>query len=231
MKNLLYKKILFKKILFKKNLFKKIFLNILILISSAADSHIIFNVPLLTQTPELARGCETASLCMLLNYYGVKVTKLELAQKINKEPPITGYANGSEICGNPNKGFVGDMYELKNFGYGVYAAPVLALANNYIAAEALRDFSEIISRVKKNHPVWAIVNAEYKKLSEYDFYEWQTNEGKIKITYKEHSVLITGFDKDYIYFNDPLGLNNKSPRKDFIDAWEQMGRQAVSKKI
>ena len=214
-----------------KNILKKILLNILIFISPAAGSHIIFNVPLTTQTPELARGCEAASLCMLLNYYGVNITKMELAQKINKEPPITGYAGGSEICGNPNKGFVGDMYEPDNFGYGVYAAPILALANNYIAAEALHDFSEIINRVKKNHPVWVIVNAEYKKLPDYEFYEWKTEEGKIKITYKEHSVLVTGYDKDYIYFNDPLGLNNKSPRNDFIDAWEQMGRQAVSKKI
>jgi uncharacterized protein YvpB len=215
----------------KNLLLKKIFLNILIFISPATDSHIIFNVPETTQTPELARGCEVASLCMLLNFYGVKVSKLELARKINKEPAIRGYAGGSEICGDPNKGFVGDMYESENFGYGVYASPILALANNYIAAESLNDFPEILKRVKKNHPVWVIVNAEYKKLSKYDFYEWQTEKGKVKITYKEHSVLITGYDNDYIYYNDPLGLNNKSPRKDFIDAWEQMGRQAVSKKI
>lgn len=59
---------------------------------------------------------------------------------------------------------------------------------------------------------------------------WQTPEGEMEITYKEHSVIITEYDKQNIYFNDPIsGIKNRAALKEeFIEAWEQMGRQAVT---
>lgn len=37
------------------------------------------NVPIENQMPDLPNGCEVTSLAMLLNYYGIKVTKEDLA--------------------------------------------------------------------------------------------------------------------------------------------------------
>ena len=40
------------------------------------------NVPLERQLPDLPNGCEVTSLSMLLNYYDINVSKLELSSNI-----------------------------------------------------------------------------------------------------------------------------------------------------
>ena len=62
------------------------------------------NVPIENQMPDLPNGCEVTSLAMLLNYYGINVTKEDLAQKIAHVSSYDG-----NYRGNPNKGFVGYM--------------------------------------------------------------------------------------------------------------------------
>ena len=50
------------------------------------------------------------------------------------------------------------------------------------------------------------------------------------MTYSEHSVCITGFDRDkrVIYVNDPYGYKNREVDwNDFAAAYKQMGKQAV----
>ncbi|MGE7609799.1 hypothetical protein ACQKML_24815 [Peribacillus frigoritolerans] len=40
------------------------------------------------------------------------------------------------------------------------------------------------------------------------------------ITKKEHSVLVTGYDENYIAFNDPMTVEvKKTPTNDFREAW------------
>jgi hypothetical protein len=44
---------------------------------------------------------------------------------------------------------------------------------------------------------------------------------------KEH--LVTGYDENYIYFNDPMTVEvKKTPINDFREAWIQMGKQAIT---
>src|SRR5258708_4474992 len=87
--------------------------------SAGAAQGVVLDIPLILQNPELNRGCEVTSLAMMLQYAGWNVDKMTLAQRIDKVPY---QENG--LYGNPNDGFVGDMYTFDNPGYGVYHAPV-----------------------------------------------------------------------------------------------------------
>jgi len=186
----------------------------------------ILDAPLINQmsSPRLYNGCEVTSLAMLLNANGIKVTKNELANQI-KRVPLT-YDNG--LHGNPNVGFVGNMEN--GPGLGVNHGPIYDLAKKY-AGNKVKDitnhsFDEIIKNIQAGHPVWVIINTKFQPIS--NFTEWNTPQGKVRITYSCHSVLITGYDKQHIYVNDPYGTKNKQLDRDqFIKAWEQMGKQAI----
>ncbi|MCM3729084.1 C39 family peptidase [Neobacillus cucumis] len=190
------------------------------------SSSIVLNVPLINQmaTPRLKNGCEMTSLAMVLNYHGVKVTKNTLANQVNKVPWT--YSNG--LRGNPNIGFVGDM--ANGPGLAVYNGPVLSLAKKYVGNKAVnltkKPFSEVLSYVGQGLPVWIITTTTFAPVS--NFQSWNTPQGPIRITFSEHSVVITGYDQNYVYINNPYGSKNQKLNKTtFMKAWEQMGSQAI----
>ncbi len=198
--------------------------------SLAAEAHV--DAPLIYQMPELQRGCEVTSLAMLLQSAGVDVDKMTLADEIIKDPSSFEIINHEIHFGNPNDGFVGDIVSFDHPGYGVYHGPVMNLAAHYLPGRLIDatggNFNDILKFVEMGSPVWVITNMEYQALDDDAFETWETEEGGIDITYKEHSVLITGFDEDTIYINDPLGEAEQVNKDDFIAAWEQMGQQAIS---
>ncbi|MEK5390394.1 C39 family peptidase [Margalitia sp. FSL K6-0131] len=191
------------------------------------------NVPSINQHPELDRGCEVTSLAMLLQSAGVQVDKLTLAKEIKKNPTPRTIKNGKIYYGDPNEGFVGNIYTYHKPGYGVYNKPIYELGNKFLPGKLINltghSFEDLKIYLSDDRPIWVIINTEYKKLPSAYFQSWYTKNGKIHITYKEHSVLITGYDKKYIYFNDPLtGQKNKAPANSFMEAWVQMGSQAIT---
>ena len=195
----------------------------------------LLSVPLIPQLPELPRGCEVTSLAMLLRYRGIEVSKIKLAQEVKRDPtPYSKDSNGRIQYGNPYDGFVGDMYDMKKNGYAVYHGPIVELAQEYCGEKAIDltgiQFEDILYFVEQGNPVWIITNSTYNSLSDEYFEMWHTPTGIVKVTKKLHSVVITGFNKDKIYINDPLS-NNKNRavnRKSFQLAWEQMGNQAMT---
>ena len=74
------------------------------------------DVPLENQYPELPNGCEVTSLSMLLQYYGIKVNKLNLSENIKH---VSSYTDDGKYRGNPHVGFVGYMSQAKA-GWCVY---------------------------------------------------------------------------------------------------------------
>lgn len=190
---------------------------------------VVLNVPLINQMddPKLYNGCEVTSLAMVLNYNGIDVTKSELADNIETVP--FQYDNGEH--GNPNAGFVGSVSGSTSTGLGVYHGPIYKLAKQY--ADNVYDltgsnFDTVVNKVEEGHPVWTITTTAFAPVS--DFESWDTPDGEIDVTYSEHSVCITGFDRDkrVIYVNDPYGYKNREVDwNDFAAAYKQMGKQAV----
>ncbi|MDR4899622.1 MULTISPECIES: C39 family peptidase [Bacillus] len=197
--------------------------------SNNDEKVMLSNVPLIQQLPELDRGCEVTSLAMMLQYAGVSVDKMKLANEIKK---VNFMEDG--VRGNPNEGFVGNIYTFSESGYGVYHGPLFQLAKKYLPNKAVdltgKSIEEIYKSVKAGHPVVMITNATYASLDEDEFTTWETNSGDVSITYNEHCVVLVGYDKESVYIRDPLddSLDVKVPRGKFEQAWVQMGSQAIS---
>ena len=195
------------------------------------ESVILSGVPHVAQNPELPRGCEVTSLAMLLNYVGIPVDKLTLAEQVAKDDTPLSRENGVTTYGSPNRGFVGSMTNMRENGLGVYHGPIFDLLKAYCpgAVDATDcGFDAVRYYLSKGRPVWVIVTSSFRVLPESAFETWQTADGELRITYSEHSVLLTGYDEAFVYFNDPLGGEGKAARAAFTAAWEQMGGQAVS---
>ncbi len=185
------------------------------------------------QLPELPRGCEVTSLAMILNYYGVDVDKIQLAEEVKKDPTPYSVQDGTIHFGNPYEGFVGDMYSLDTNGYGVYHGPIYELANTYLEGQVIDitgiSFEEMLQFVDKGYPIWTVVNGAFNALPDSEFEIWHTPTGIVKITKRMHSVVLTGFNNNQVYINDPLYYtgNRAIDLSGFKAAWEQMGSQAV----
>lgn len=93
-----------------------------------------------------------------------------------------------------------------------------------------QSFDAVYKQLDKGKPVWVVVTSEYRHVPSSYWMTWYTPSGTIKVTRKMHSVLITGYDNRFIYFNDPLATrkNSVAPKADFIAGWIQLGRQAIS---
>lgn len=190
------------------------------------------DTPVIPQLPELPRGCEVTSLAMLLDSAGVHADKMELAERVKKNPAKREIKDGNIYYGDPHNGFVGDMYTFEKPGLGVYHEPIMELAEAYLPGQIVnltgQTFEELKIPLSDGRPVWVIINTEYRELEDSYFQTWHTESGEIRITRKEHSVLITGYDEHFVYFNDPLKKNKKAPIKDFEKSWVQMGSQAIT---
>lgn len=202
---------------------------------TTTESPVLIHVPSIEQKPELYNGCEVTTLTMLLNWAGVTVDKLQLANKIQKDNTKADENEDGNIVywGDPNRGFVGDITGI-DIGYGVYHQPIASLLNHYLPGKAEdlsgSSFQQILDYVKKGKPVALWCTASFTPTD--DWVTWESPNGAVKATFDEHCVLLVGYDqnKKIVYLNDPLdGTKAKAVALDnFEKSWEQLGKQAVS---
>ncbi|MBT2662870.1 C39 family peptidase [Bacillus sp. ISL-45] len=195
-----------------------------------SQSKVMLDAPHISQLPELERGCEVTTLAMLSQHAGKDVGKMELSKEIARVP-----FKKDGMKGHPGEGFVGNMKSMDKPGLGVYHGPVAELGEQYLPGKILdltgEDFKEVEKHVKDGRPVWVLVPSIFALVPDKHWEIWNTRKGKEKITYKWHSVLVTGFDDRNIYVNDPLeGKNEKLSKEEFVAGWEQFGEQAITYK-
>ncbi|WP_288290968.1 C39 family peptidase [uncultured Lactobacillus sp.] len=185
------------------------------------------NVPLENQMPDLPNGCEVTSLSMLMNYYGIKVSKNELAETIQH---VDSFTDGGKYRGNPHQGFVGHM-TIANAGWCVYNEPLYNVARKYtshIENITGSDFLSLLKLVSNGHPVMIITTTTFNKVN--NMQTWDTNTGKVNVTPSSHACVITGYSKPkkVIYVNNPYGYKNQPVNwKNLQASYNQQGRQAL----
>lgn len=185
------------------------------------------DVPLENQMPNLPNGCEVTSLSMLMNYYGIKVNKNELAENIQH---VDFFTDGGKYRGNPNQGFVGHI-SIANAGWCVYNSPLYNVARKYtthIKNITGSDFLSLLKLVSNGHPVLIITTTTFNRVN--DMQTWDTNTGKVNVTPSSHACVITGYSKPkkVVYMNNPYGYKNQPVNwRNLQASYNQQRRQAL----
>ncbi|MDD2370819.1 MAG: C39 family peptidase [Firmicutes bacterium] len=168
---------------------------------SVSLESVLLNVPLILQRPLLPTGCEIVSTIMMMEYNGVSLSASELAKEIP-------YDNS-----NPSLGYVGDPFG--KGGWTIYPEGIVETVSKYIpTAKVLTVNGDGIEELKE-----------------------QLNEGKPVVVWLSkihgfllHSVIVTGYNQEGIYFNDPWTgrKNDWLTNNVFIDYWSNQEYRALS---
>ena len=193
------------------------------------------DVPIVMQKPELPHGCEITSLTAVLNYYGVSVTKTEMAENYLKKMAFRTVA-GQKIGPNPNNAFAGDPSDLKGGTY-VYAAPIVEAAKKAIlekqASLQVTDVSghskdEILALVKEGVPVVIWVTLDLTKPRTSGGWRIDGTDDYHKMYQNLHAVVLTGHMLDKVVVMDPLKGYTTYSDSNFFQSYVDLGMQAVA---
>ena len=213
---------------------KIIFFKLLLLISvylraaSASEKDFKLNMDLYHQKYEFS--CEAAALKAILNYEKIVVQEDDIIKHMPIDPTIRTTA----IWGDPDKGFVGDIYgKNANVSYGIHWPGLQKVSQHWGLSKAGKasNSSVLVKYIQKNKPVivWVVSeNASGKDLS------WKTPSGKlIKAVEGEHTIVVYGFrgppeKPSGFYFMDPsMGFTFKST-KEFEKNWKRLGNSYLT---
>ena len=180
------------------------------------------NVDYISQYPELPTGCEMTSLTMVLNYYGYNVEKEELVDEymIYRDSEPTG--------------FDGDPYSAD--GGAMWPPALAAAATNFMEDHndervgidvSGASLAELLHFIEDGIPVIVWVNGDFEPYIEYDGIQlWE--EDKVYYSYwNEHCVVLTGFDEENVYIQNPQVGEEKISIEDFEEVYEICGKYAI----
>lgn len=207
----------------------------ILFIINRPDKGIMLDVPLISQMPELQNGCEITSTAMLLDYTGAKVDKIGLADEMKKDKTEIQRDEKGYIryWGNPKDGFVGDVTGKEGIGYSIDPCALEPLVSKYYDKGALNLTGTSIKALEENlklgKPIVVWVTSDFSRPREFEYWK-DKNGNEVKAYFLTHAILLTGYDEENFYYNDPL--NNKKDEKVskgyFKTIWREMGEKALT---
>ncbi|MGN1112597.1 MAG: C39 family peptidase [Acutalibacteraceae bacterium] len=211
--------------------------------SHSPDEYRIEDVPFISQNGKYPSGCESISTTMLLQYYNYKITPETFIDGYLHTDYLRESKDGTSVVGpDPYTAFIGSPY--LEASLGCYP-PVIVDALNKIFDETTskntavnttgKSLQELIDTyIVQDEPVlvWATMNlwqpvetdswivegaSEKSPYKDGDLYKWIAN---------EHCLVLTGYDENYYYFNDPLYYKEtvKYEKSAFEQRFEEIGK-------
>lgn len=188
-------------------------------------SAMIGNFVPICQYPELPTGCETVSLTMTLNYYGIDAEKCDIADNYLTKGTLETAGFKDAFIGNP-----------RNSGsFGCFAPVIEDTANRYLAEceSQLRayditgtDFEGLFPFVCGGVPV--IVWGTYDCAEVYATPVWTVNGETITFPTPEHCMVLVGYDESTVWVADPnYGDIRAYDREIFKNRYDSLFKQAV----
>lgn len=198
-----------------------------------SSNRVMLNVKNIQQKPELPTGCEITAAAIALNYYGIKVSKMELLKYVPiSDLPKNGHGDSPWIAfiGNPKL----------TSGLGCYVSVIKAAIIDYFEDKKINDYTvknlyksdflDLYEEIDNGNPVivWATVNMQNITQT----ITWIDNEGfKSGWISPEHCLVLIGYDKDKntAIFSDPLDPKGtvEYPISVVEKAYNQLSKQAL----
>ncbi|HHX56998.1 MAG TPA: C39 family peptidase, partial [Clostridiales bacterium] len=186
------------------------------------------NVNCVYQNPELPTGCEVTSLTTVLNYFGYKIGKTDMANNYLIKDKYGATDFSTAFIGNPQT----------TRGYGCYSPVIVNTAqrflNDYGNIHSVVDLSgyelsELFKVVSSDYPlvIWCTMSLVEPK----EVYVWSLA-GNIDVYWmqNEHCVVLTGYDlvEGTVTVSDPLKGIVKYNLQAFENRYNQLGKQVVA---
>ena len=169
-----------------------------------AGKSVSLNVMEFCQYSDYPTGCESVSLYMLLNYYGVDVTVDRIIDLLPMGAQPYDGADGVRYGANPEREFVGDPR--KEISYGVFNGPVAGVAERLLPGVKTKTgatVEEIRAILDTGNPVLAwYVSAPMRPI----MYRWSWLDDRGETVHwpgGEHAVVICAYDDTSLTYRDP----------------------------
>ena len=192
------------------------------------------DVELILQNPELPNGCEVTSLAMILSCTGVQADKLELFFDYLPKGELS-VQRGRVYGPNPEKAYVGNASD--STGWYCFEGPILTAGNDWLEVQNLPWQMNAVTGLKQEQLeeyleqgaaliVWVTLNYEAPQTGNMT---WHLSNGRSYTPYYNlHCVVLTDWNgKDYQVADPLAGWQTVSPEA-FWDAFDAMGRRAVT---
>ena len=193
------------------------------------DTGVQLDVIEFCQYPDYPTGCESVSLYMLLNYYGMDVTVDQIYDLLPMGDQPYDDEEGVRHGANPEREFVGDPRS--EYSYGVFNRPIAQVAEQLMPGVKTKEgatLEDIKAILDTGNPVLAwYVSSPMRDI----MYRWSWVDENGEMVHwpgGEHAVVICGYDDASITYRDPnAGTTVVIDDDTFLKSFDELGGRIV----